>query len=145
METTLVTLHSLIRWLVLLAGLAAAGRAIYGLLSRAPWQELDNRLGLLFTISLDLQVLLGLVLYFLVSPITTQNFSNFGEAMGNPAVRFYLVEHSAIMIVALALAHVGRSRAKKAENAVAKRRYAATFFALALLAILAGIPWDRLG
>lgn len=102
---------------------------------------MDNRWGLGFTVSLDVQVLLGLLLYFVFSPITTAAFSDFGAAMANSAVRFFLVEHSLIMIVALILAHVGRALAKKADTDVGKHKRAAIFYTLAMLSILAVIPW----
>lgn len=140
-HTIILSLHSVLRWIVLIAGLAAAGRAIAGWIRQMEWRGLDRRLGLLFTVSMDVQVLLGLVLYLFLSPITTGNFSNFGEAMSNPDVRFFLVEHLVLMLVAVALAHVGRSRSQKAEEDKTKHARAALFFTLALVAILLAIPW----
>lgn len=139
-EITLI-LHNILRWVVLLAGIVAAARAIIGWMGQRPWITADRQVGLLFTISLDLQVLIGLLLYFILSPITTSNFSNFGEAMGNAEVRFYLVEHVALMIGALILAHVGGSRSKKATTDKARHKWAAIFFTLALIALLVAIPW----
>ena len=63
-------LHSLLRWLVLIAGLLAAARGISGWRSRRPWTLPDERAGLWFTMTLDLQFLLGLLLYGVLSPIT---------------------------------------------------------------------------
>lgn len=139
--TITLILHNILRWIVLLAGIVAAGKAIVGWTGRRPWTTGDGQLGLLFTISMDLQVLIGLLLYFILSPVTTSNFSNFGEAMGNADVRFFLVEHSLLMIVALVLAHVGRSRSKKADTNEARHRAAAIFFTLAIVAVLLAIPW----
>lgn len=135
-------LHNLVRWAVLIFGVLAAGRALIGWFGRRGWLALDDRLGLFFTISLDIQALLGLLLYFVLSPITTENLSRFGEAMGNASIRFYLVEHSLAMLVALVLAHIGRSRAQKAPNPIARHRAAAIFYTLAILLIIALIPWD---
>jgi hypothetical protein len=137
-------LHNLVRWAVLIFGVFAAGRALIGWFGRRGWLPVDGRLGLLFTISLDIQMLLGLLLYFVLSPITTENFSRLGEAMGNAPVRFYLVEHSLLMLVALILAHIGRSRAKKAPNPIARHRAAAIFYTLAIILVIVGIPWDLL-
>lgn len=135
-------LHNLMRLAVVIFGVLAAGRALTGWLGKRGWKPLDDRLGLLFTVSLDIQVLLGLILYFVLSPRTTQNFSRFGEAMGEAGTRFYLVEHFLLMLVAVALAHVGRSRAHKAPNPIARHRATAIFFVLALLLIFIGIPWQ---
>lgn len=137
-------LHNLVRWAVVVFGLLAAGRALIGWLGRRGWLPLDNRLGLLFTISLDIQVLLGLLLYFVLSPTTTNYFSRLGEAMNIPEVRFFLVEHSLIMLVALVLAHIGRARARKAPNPIARHRAAAIFYTLAIILVLIAIPWDAL-
>lgn len=138
-----LSLHNIIRWLVVIGGAVAAIRALYGWLAGRPWRPLDNQLGLLFTISMDIQVLLGLLLYFILSPITTSNLSSIGDAMSNPTARFFLVEHSLVMIVALGLAHAGRSLAKKAEDDTRKHMRAAIFFTIALLLVLALIPWNR--
>lgn len=137
-------LHNLVRWAVVIFGVLAAGRALIGWLGRRGWLPLDNRLGLFFTISLDIQALLGLLLYFVLSPTTTSYFSRMGEAMSIPQVRFFLVEHSLMMLVALVLAHIGRSRARKAPNPIARHRAAAIFYTIAIVLVLVAIPWDAL-
>jgi hypothetical protein len=140
----MLVLHNVIRWVVLVAGVAAAVRALYGWLANQRWQPVDNRLGMLFTISLDIQILVGLILYFVLSPITTGAFSDFGGAMSNAGVRFFLVEHLLLMIIAVALAHIGRSMSRKAASDEGKHKRAAIFFTIAVLLIIAGIPWaDR--
>ena len=85
-DVTLV-LHNILRWVVLVAGLLAAARAIIGWRTDSDWSQLDNRLGLLFTVSFDIQVLLGIVMYLFLSPITTGAFSDIGAAMSNSEVR----------------------------------------------------------
>ena len=137
-------LHNLVRWAVLILGVIAAVRALAGWFGRRGWLPVDDRLGLFFTMSLDIQVLLGLLLYFVLSPITTEDLSRLGDAMGNPSVRFFLVEHALLMLVAVVLAHIGRSRAKKAPNPIARHRAAAIFYTLAIILVIAGIPLDRL-
>lgn len=137
----LLSLHNILRWVVVIAGAVAIIRAFMGLSGKRPFTALDNRLSLAFTISLDIQVVLGLLLYVVFSPITTGAFANFGAAMGNSETRFWLIEHISVMIVALVLAHIGRSRAKKATTDSAKYKQIAIFFTLAFLAILVAIPW----
>jgi hypothetical protein len=51
----LLAIHSVLRWVVLLTGLAAAGRGIAGWKGR-PWTSADNRAGLFFMIALDVQL-----------------------------------------------------------------------------------------
>lgn len=138
--TFTLSLHSITRWVVLIIALIAIGRAFYGWLSKKEWQKLDTQLGLAFTISLDIQVTLGLILYIVLSPFTTAAFQNFGAAMSNKELRFWAVEHISIMIIAAVLAHVGNALAKKASGQ-AKFQRAAIFFTLTLLTIAAAIPW----
>ncbi len=139
MESSLVTLHSLIRWLVLLTGLAAAARGIAGW-NKQKWTGADNRAGVLFVSALDIQLLLGLVLY-LFGPTVKIAFSNIGAAMRMSELRFFLVEHPAGMLIAIVLAHIGRVRTKKATSDEARQRAAAVFYGLALFLILLSIPW----
>jgi hypothetical protein len=131
-------LHSWLRWLVLITGIVAFLRATTA--GDRRWSTADDRMGLVFSIAMDVQVLVGLLLYTWLSPITHEAFGDVGAAMKSRPLRFWLVEHIFGMIVGLALVHVGRARIRKAD--VSRRhRVAAIFFGLALLAILASIPW----
>lgn len=143
MYLSVLAFHNLIRWLVLVAGVIAVVWAITGWAGKRAWGTQDKRIGLLFTVALDVQILLGLLLYGVFSPITTHAFANFGAAMGDATLRFWLVEHLSIMLVAAGLAHTGRALSKKATSHQASHQRAALFFGLALAAIVAGIPWFR--
>jgi len=135
-----LVLHSSLRWLVLLLGLVAIARAIAGRSSGRPWSRADDLVSASFIGMLDLQMLIGLVLYFALSPITSTGMQDLGGAMGNTGLRFWTIEHPFGMIVAIALAHVGRARIRKAGDAVRQHRTALIFFTLALLVILITIP-----
>jgi hypothetical protein len=137
-------IHSWLRWAVLLAGLVAAARGIAGWRGGRPWTLSDDRAGWWFLTSLDVQMLLGLLLYFGLSPITSAALGDFGAAMSNSGLRFWAVEHVFGMIVGIALAHIGRARIRRAGqqgNDPRRHRLAAVFFTLALIAIIASIPW----
>ena len=135
-----LTIHSWVRWLVLATGLIAVLRAITGTTGRRPWTPADDRSGFFFTMLLDFQVLLGLLLYGWLSPITREALRDFGGAMKSSGLRFWAVEHIFGMVMALALAHVGRVRIRKAQ-APRRHRLALIFFGLAILVMLATIPW----
>jgi hypothetical protein len=137
----LLVVHSWLRWVVIALGVAASARALGGWRARRSWARLDDHLGRWFTVAFDLQVLAGLTLYLFVSPITTAAFQAPGGIMHNSVLRFWAVEHPFAMIVALALAHVGRARARRATEAWRRHRAAAIFFGLALAALLVGMPW----
>jgi len=132
--------HSWLRWAVLITGVLVVLRAIAGVSGRRLWTPADDRAALWFTIALDVQLLVGLLLYFALSPFTTDAMKDFGAAMRTPALRFWAVEHVFGMVIGVALAHVGRVRIRKAEMS---RRHlvAVIFFGIALVAILASIPW----
>ena len=102
--------HSIWRWVALVVAIVAVGKALMGWLGKQPWTQLDNRLGMLFTIAIDVQVLLG-ILAWLIGPF---NFTQLSGAMGNPFLRFVLLEHPIMGLLAVALAHIGRSRSRKA-------------------------------
>ena len=123
--------------------LAAVNWEEWERITEAFMAKLDDQLGLFFTISMDIQLLLGLILYFFLSPITTSAFSNFAAAMANSDTRFYVAEHLLMMIVAVVLVHVGRIFAKRNTVPAKKHRVSAIFYLLALGAILLAIPWDR--
>ena len=133
--------HSWLRWLVLLAALMAVARAVSGVSTRRPWTPIDERAGLWLTAGLDLQMLLGLVLYIFLSPVTRSAFVDMAAAMREAPIRFFAVEHPVGMIVAIALAHVGRARARKAADSESRHKQALVFFGLSLLVVLLSIPW----
>jgi hypothetical protein len=135
--------HSLLRWLVLALGAAVVARAVVGLSGRR-WTLADDRVGVWFVASLDVQLVFGLMLYGWLSPITTQAFGDMRAAMADSALRFWTVEHVVSMLVAVALAHVGRARVRRAPTDRARHVRALVFAALALLAVLAGVPWPFL-
>jgi len=134
--------HSWLRWAVILLGIVAVLRALGALRSRR-WTPADDRAGLLFTIAFDVQLLVGLLLYFALSPLTKLAMQNMGEAMRAAPIRYWAVEHPFGMLVALVLAHVGRVMVRRATEAK-KARIALIFFALSLLLILGVTPWPNM-
>jgi hypothetical protein len=136
-----LAIHSLLRWVVLATGVIAVVRAVGGLRGRRAWTPADARAGLWFALALDVQFLVGLLLYFALSPITRVAFGDFGAAMGNTVLRFWTVEHVFGMLIGLALVHIGRVRARKTADPVQRHKLSALFYGLALVAIAVTIPW----
>lgn len=141
MYPTVLFLHSWLRWAVILLGLIALVRAIRGSAARRPWLPLDDRIGMLFVAVLDVQLLLGLLLYFVLSPLSQAALADFGAAMGDPVLRYWGIEHVFGMVVGMFLAHRGRARVRAIPDAGRKHKAAAVFIVLAMVAILASIPW----
>ena len=140
MYSAVLIVHSWLRWIVVVSGLYAAARGLLGTSSNAPWTPADDRAGFWFVTSLDLQLTIGLVLYLFLSPYATAALHDFGGAMKDPVLRFWAVEHGFGMLIGVALAHVGRVRARRTDS-LRRHRVAAIFYGLALLAILVSIPW----
>lgn len=139
MYNVLLTTHSWLRWAVLLFGVIALAGAV------RKWLRKDlspdrSSLGLL--ISADLQLLVGLFLFF-VSPYFAAFTQAPKAAMGDASTRFFAVEHALGMIVAIVLIHVGRIIGKRSQSPF-RYRTVAIVFALALVIILAVIPWPFL-
>jgi heme A synthase len=137
MYTIVLIIHSWLRWVALVAGVGATLAAVVdrGDGSRA------ERWGLALMSALDLQMLLGLLLYLVLSPFTAEAMRDFGAAMKNPGLRFFAVEHASMMFAAVVLAHVGRVLARKARTPAAKRTRMLVCFGLATVMMIVAIPW----
>jgi hypothetical protein len=140
MYSATLLVHSWLRWAVIVTGLIAILGGIIGVARKGQWTPADDRAGLWFIIALDVQFLLGLALYFFLSPFTADAMKDFGAAMKNSGLRFWAVEHAFGMLVGVALAHVGRARIRRVE-VTRRHKMAAIFFGLAIIAILVSIPW----
>lgn len=135
-------LHGVLRWAVLLLAILSIVKALQGMLAKKTFTKQDNLISLIFTSICDLQLLMGLYLYFFGAS-GLKNIQNQGmkEVMGKSYDRFFAVEHITMMILAIALVHIGRVRAKKASSDLSKHKNSFWFYLIALILILASIPW----
>lgn len=132
-------LHSILRWAVLLFGLLTFINALSGYFKKRAFTESDNKSNLFFMISCDIQLLLGLVLYFTNGWF--DRLKDLGNNMKDPASRFFTMEHLTMMLLAWVLVHIGRVKVKKAGTDIAKHKMMLLFFGLAFILIIASIPW----
>lgn len=142
MHYYLLLIHSYFRWFVLLAALVSIAIAAMGSFKPMPIKPLGKLAKTLFVIVMDVQFLLGLVLLF-ISPMVRDSLSHMGETMKIKEQRGIVVEHLLLMIVALAFAHIGAVKAKKAGSDQGFYKAMLLWFSLSLIAILGGIPWWR--
>jgi hypothetical protein len=139
MYSTVLMIHSWLRWVALVT---AVGATLFAFRSRTRGIESPaDRWSLFAMIALDVQMLLGLILYFVLSPFTERALADFSAAMKNPQLRFWAVEHLSAMLAAVVLAHVGRVLAKKARTPEAKRMRLLVCFGLATLLMFLATPW----
>ncbi|HEY1115389.1 MAG TPA: hypothetical protein VGE66_17575 [Chitinophagaceae bacterium] len=136
----LLHLHSVGRWIVLILLIIAIFNSMVA--GKRPYIRTDARTGLILTIFADLMLLIGLVLWF-VGPwgYSLIQQKGMGAVMSNPVERFFVMEHNVGMLIAIVLMHIGKAQGKKAIGDKAKHRRTMIFYLLALVIILASIPW----
>ncbi|PJJ76675.1 hypothetical protein BXY57_2307 [Thermoflavifilum aggregans] len=139
MHTFFLILHNWMRWVVILLGLWAWFSAFAQFTGDKKYLPVHRRSGLLFMISCDLQLLIGIILYIVGGWLS--QWSDMSQTMQQAAARFFTVEHETLMIIAWILVHVGWSRVKKAQSDRQKLSRSLIFFGIALLLILIAIPW----
>jgi uncharacterized membrane protein YozB (DUF420 family) len=136
MYNGLVHAHSGLRWVVLVLLIYAIINAFGKKGNGSEWTNKDKKITLFAMIFTHIQLLIGLVLYF-ISPLVS-----FSEGfMKNPVYRFYSVEHISLMLVAIALITVGYSKTKRAAESAKKFKAVSTFYLIGLILILVSIPW----
>ncbi len=124
----LLVLHNIMRWVVVVLAIYALVRMYKGLFGKGEFLESDRKSLSWFAISMDIQLLLGLVLYI-------------GGQWWQNSIRFFAMEHIGIMIVAVVLAHLAVILSKRAQESAGKFKRGAIYATLAVLAVLVGIPW----
>ena len=143
MYSILVLLHSYNRWLILLAMGWALFQLGRGMVQRRDWQPSDTWAVNALLVSVRLQFILGIILFFIPVGFAQAAWRSIDTAMVVRDLRFFGLEHPLQMIIAVALIETGAARSKRAAERVAKYRWALISFAIALLLILAAIPWWR--
>ena len=138
-----LAIHSTLRWVALGAGVVAAAAAWGGRLGSSSWADTTAASGRAFAVTMDLQLVVGLVLYLALSPTVASGLGNMSGAMADSQHRFWMVEHPAAMIAALVLAHIGVARSRRRSGAE-ERGQGAWHFTLAVLLVIAVLPWPFL-
>ncbi|MBA4058148.1 MAG: cytochrome b [Marivirga sp.] len=134
MYTGLFHTHSLLRYFILIALVVVIVKAVLGLINKQPYGKWDNKLGLYLFIFTHMQLLIGLILYF-VSP-----FVKFGsETMSDKTTRYWTVEHIMAMLIAVVLITLARTTSKRMTDDAAKHKRMLIFNSLALIIIIATI------
>jgi len=148
MENSLMTdwisvLHSYLAYIVLALLFLAVANALTGLLKNRIFNlEKDYRLSLFTLILSHLQLLVGLLLYF-ISASGFNAIKTLGMGGLSSAARLLAVEHPFVNILAVVLITIGWSRHKKFMEGKKKFKSIAIFYGLGLILILSRIPWDQ--
>ncbi len=143
MQQFLQSTHSYIRWLVLLGGILAL--VLPFITNNDNITKKDKLPALFFMIICDIQLLIGLLLYFKFSGYGVSAFnSGVGNVMKNDDLRKIAVEHFALMMIAFTFVHIGYAKIKKATEIGRIKRVSLIFFGIAIVLILAAVPWGRI-
>ncbi len=142
MYTTIQTLHSYWAYLVLIVLLIAVVNGIIKSFGGKEYEAKDFRIALFTLIVSHIQLLIGLILYFVSPRFSLFSESGMGEIMKNSIDRLYLIEHPIINIIAVALITIGYSKHKKKLTSNGKLKTIAVFYTIALLLFLSRIPWN---
>lgn len=134
MYTGLLHTHSALRYVVLLLLVVVIAKALVGLMNKKPFQKEDEKLTLWLMIGTHIQLLVGLILY-VVSPLVQFG----GGVMKDPTLRYWTVEHSVIMILAVTLITLARTSTKKLKDDQAKHKRVLLMSSLGLTLIIVAI------
>ncbi len=143
MYPTIQMLHSLTAYVVLVLLFVAVLNAIMGSVKKSDFSPRDFKLTLWALIATHIQVVLGLVLYF-ISPLGIKSFSSNGaQVMKDATLRLFAVEHISVMLIAAVILTVGYSKQKRTEESAVKFKRISIFYGLAFILVLSRIPWAQ--
>ncbi|MEP5255874.1 hypothetical protein [Winogradskyella rapida] len=136
-------IHSKWAYLVLLVLVLATFNALIKFFGDKEFSNNDFRISLFALITMHIQLLLGLILFFTKDYFSTiEQVGGMGQVMKTPALRNVIIEHPLTMIIAVTLITIGYSKHKKKLTSKPKFKLLAIFYTLALILVLAKIPWS---
>ncbi|MDC1068165.1 hypothetical protein OAQ99_03280 [Candidatus Kapabacteria bacterium] len=137
----LLNTHSLLRWFVLIPLVILVLRSWQGWITNSKFSSFDRIIKSSTVGFIHLQFIIGLALYFL-SPLIQEFIGNLLELVKVKEVRFFGMEHSITMLLAVVFATIGSSKSKKKINDKDSFRVQALWFTIVLILIFMMIPWD---
>jgi hypothetical protein len=142
MFSVLLQVHNILRWVILLLLLLSILQSFIGWIKRRELREGDAKLWLFTMISVHTTLLIGLILLlFGRYGILSAGLPEGVNLMQDKFYRFFWVEHPVGMLIATVLITLGRGVVKKQITDPLKYKRAFWYFLIALLIILATIPW----
>lgn len=142
MYETFKFLHSYWAYLVLILLVISSFNALIKYFGNKEFGAFDFRVSLFTLIVIHIQLLIGIVLFFAAPYISMISEMGMGEIMKNPLNRSNIIEHPLTMIIAVTLITIGYSKHKKKLTSKPKFKMLAVFYTLALVLVLAKIPWN---
>jgi hypothetical protein len=142
MVAVLLQIHSILRWVILILLVLSIVQSFVGWIRRRELREGDTKLWLFTMVSAHTTLLIGLILLlFGRFGILSSGLPEGVDLMKDKFYRFFWVEHPTGMLIATILITLGRGVARKQIKDPLKYKRAFWLFFLALVIILATIPW----
>jgi hypothetical protein len=141
MYSTLLALHSLTRWLVLMSLLFAIYKAYSGWFTNKSFSKLDDSIRHWTATIAHIQLIIGVWLYF-ISPIIDYFLHNYKLAVHQREIRFFGMEHNIMMLIAILIITIGSFKAKRKPTDKEKFKTMAIWFTVGLVIIVVSIPWS---
>lgn len=141
MLATLLTIHSLTRWFVLISLVYAIYRGYKGWKGNKVFSPYDNTVRHWTATIAHIQLTIGLWLYFF-SPTVDYLLHNFSEAIHLREPRFFGMEHNTMMILAIVIISLGSGKAKRKKTDYDKFKTMTVWYTIGLIIILVNIPWS---
>lgn len=136
-------IHSKWAYLVLLVLVLATFNALIKFFGDKEFDAKDFRISLFALITMHIQLLIGIILFFMKDYFSRiEQVGGMGEVMKNSGLRNLIIEHPLTMIIAVVLVTIGYSKHKKKLTSRPKFKMLAIFYTLALILVLAKIPWN---
>lgn len=133
--------HSYWAYLVVLVVTLATFNALIGFFTKREYAPKDFRISLFALIVTHIQLLIGIVIFFVSPTIMWFKDVPVKDIMGDPLLRLYNVEHPFTMLVVVTLITIGYSKHKKKLTSTPKFKMLAIFYTIAFAAMLYMIPW----
>jgi len=142
----LLHLHNLLRWIIVVLLLLSIIKAYTGWKGNKSFSAGDAKIWLFTMIASHITLLLGLYQWLMGRyGLLTFEIPAGSSRMKDPFIRFFQVEHPVSMLLAILFITLGRGMAKKDLSDSLKYRQAFVYFFVALLLLLAAVPWPFRG
>jgi len=142
MYNAILILHSFLRWVIIVLAVVSVFKSLSGMMAGRPFGAAEEKTGLFLMIAAHTTLLVGIYLW-IFGPWGLANIRNlgFGGVMKDRVYRFYAVEHTTGMLIAIVLITIARRVSKKSISDGAKHKRIFWLILVALLIILASVPW----
>ena len=129
-------IHIFISTITLLSGISTLALSIQGWIRKREYSRLDQWSSITFNVGLFLQLILGFIIYFTLRTSLEGSLWNVPDTENDASLRFWAIEHIALMIFALFLTQLGRVFIKRASQSIRMFKASVFYYGTALLLIL---------